>query len=86
MTADIKGFYYGTPLSRYKYIRAKLVSIPDEIRKQYKLDSIASDGWVYIEVRKGKPGLKQAGKVANDRLQTHLAKYGYKPVPHTPVL
>ena len=31
-------------------------------------------------------GLKQAGKVANDRLKEHLAKYGYKMVPRPPVL
>ena len=86
LTADISDFYYGTPLSRYEYLRARLDSIPDEIRRQYNLDSIAHDGWVYIEVRKGMPGLKQAGKVANDRLKNHLAKYGYKPVPRTPAL
>ena len=32
-----------------------------------------------MEIRKGMPGLKQAGKVANDRLVAHLAKYGYAP-------
>ena len=33
ITADIKEFYYGTPLSRYEYIRARLYSIPKEIRE-----------------------------------------------------
>ena len=32
------------------------------------------------------PGLKQTGKVANDLLVTHLAKYGYAPCQQTPVL
>ena len=32
------------------------------------------------------PGLKQAGKVANDRLVTHRAKYGYAPCKRTPAL
>jgi hypothetical protein len=32
------------------------------------------------------PGLKQAGRIANDRLTLHLAKYGYRPVPRTPSL
>ena len=31
------------------------------------------------------PGLKQAGKIANDHLCTHLKK-GYAPVPHAPAL
>ena len=36
-----------------------------------------------MQIRKGMPGLKQAGKLANDRLQAHLLKYGYSPVPRT---
>ena len=86
MTADIANFYYGTPLDRFEYLRVQLSLIPDEIIAQYKLRSIARDGWVYMEVRKGIPGLKQAGKVANERLTKHLAKYGYAPVPRTPAL
>ena len=39
-----------------------------------------------MEIRKGMPGLKQAGKVANDRLITHLRKYGYAPCERTPAL
>ena len=32
------------------------------------------------------PGLKQAGKVANNRLTKHLTKYGYSLVNRTPTL
>ena len=39
-----------------------------------------------MEIRNGMPGLKQAGKVANDRLITHLQKYGYSPCARTPAL
>jgi hypothetical protein len=35
---------------------------------------------------KGMQGLKQAGRIANDRLQKHLATFGYTPVPCTPSL
>jgi hypothetical protein len=42
--------------------------------------------WVYIEVRKGMYGLKQAGLLANQLLQTHLAPFGYYPARHTPGL
>ena len=85
-TADIKDFYYGTPLQRFEYVRMQLTDIPDEIVNQYKLRAIATNGWIYMEIRKGMPGLKQAGKVANDRLVTHLAKYGYAPCKRTPAL
>ena len=31
-------------------------------------------------------GLSQSGKIANDKLKLHLAKFGYKPSPITPSL
>jgi hypothetical protein len=43
-------------------------------------------GWVYIEIRKGMYGLKQAGLLANQLLQTRLAPFGYYPARHTPGL
>ena len=44
------------------------------------------DGWVFIRIQKGMPGLKQAARLANERLVHHLAPHGYAPVPHTPSL
>ena len=32
------------------------------------------------------PSLKQAGRIANDRLQSHLSHFGFAPVPRTPAL
>ena len=32
------------------------------------------------------PGLKQSGKIVNDRLKKHLSKYGYETMRHTPTL
>ena len=60
--------------------------LPEEIIAQYKLCQLASNGWVYLEIRKGMPGLKQAGRIPNDRLQIHLSKFGYSPVAQTPSL
>jgi hypothetical protein len=40
----------------------------------------------YIEIRKGMYGLKQAGLLANQLLQTRLAPFGYYPARHTPGL
>jgi hypothetical protein len=86
-TFDIKNFYYGTPMARYKYMKLHLSKIPEEIIVEYHLQDLATpDGWVSIEIRKGMPGLKQAGRLANDRLTKHLAKSGYRPVRHTPSL
>jgi hypothetical protein len=38
---------------------------PEEIVQKYNLNTLAVDGWVYIEIRKGMYGLKQAGSSAN---------------------
>ena len=63
-----------------------LRDIPEEIVSQYNLLRLSSNRWVYMQIEKGMPGLKQAGKIANDRLKAHLAKYGYTHVPRTPAL
>jgi hypothetical protein len=86
MVLDIKNVYYGTPMERYEYMKLPLALIPVEIVKQYNLLDLAHDGSDYIEIRKGMPGLKQAGPIASDRLTAHLAKSGYAPVARTPLL
>ena len=86
MDIDIKDFYYDTPLEKFEYMQLPLKLIPQEIVEKYKLVDLAVNGNVFVEIRKGMPGLKHAGKIANDRLTTHLAKHGYRPVPRIPSL
>ena len=75
---DIKNFYLGTPMKEYEYIRLHMSILPDEIIEHYKLNQIAEpDGWVYVEIRRGMYGLKQAGRIANEQLQEKLAIHGY---------
>jgi hypothetical protein len=59
---------------------------PEEIVDKYNLKALAVNGWVYIEIRKGMYGLKQAGFLSNQLLQSHLAPFGYYPARHTPGL
>jgi hypothetical protein len=61
-----------------------LSRFPEEIVQKYNLNDLAVGGWVYIEIRKGMYGLKQAGLLANQLLQTRLAQFGYYPARHTP--
>jgi hypothetical protein len=86
MMMDIKNYYLGTPLPRFEYMKMLLSRFPDEIVQKYNLKALALDSWVYIEIRKGMYGLKQAGLLANQLLQTRLAPFGYYPVRHTPGL
>ena len=43
-----------------------LALIPEEIVEQYQLQKLAVNGKVYFEVKKGMPGLKQSGIIANE--------------------
>jgi hypothetical protein len=86
MMMDIKNYYVGTPLPRFEYMKMLLSRFPEEIVQKYNLNALAVDGWVYIEIRKGMYGLKQAGLLANQLLQTRLAPFGYYPARHTPGL
>jgi hypothetical protein len=86
MMMDIKNYYLGTPLPRFEYTKMLLSRFPKEIIHKYNLNALAVDGWVYIEIRKGMYGLKQAGLLANQLLQTRLVPFGYYPARHTPGL
>jgi hypothetical protein len=61
MMMDIKEYYLGTPLPRYECMHMLLSRFLEEIVSKYNLNALAVDGWVYIEIRKGTYGLKQAG-------------------------
>jgi hypothetical protein len=72
----------GTPLPLYEYMIMLLSRFPEEIVETYNLKDLAVDGWVYIEIRKGMYGLKQAGFLANQLLKKRLAPFGYYPARH----
>jgi hypothetical protein len=86
MMINIKNYYIVTPLPRFEYMKMLLSRFPEEIIQKYNLNTLAVDGWVYIEIRKGMYGLKQAVLLANQLLQTSLAPFGYYPARHTPGL
>jgi hypothetical protein len=86
MMMYIKNYYLGTPLTRFEYMKMLLSRFPEEIIQKYNLNALAVDGWVYIETRKRMYGLKQAGLLANQLLQTWLEPFGYYLARHTPGL
>jgi hypothetical protein len=65
-------------------MRTLLSRFPEEIVIKHNLTALAVDSWVYIEIRKGIYGLKQAGLLANKLLQNRLSTFGYYPERHTP--
>ena len=70
-----------------EYMKLPLRMFPQDIVQQYSLeDIVAADGYVYMEIIKEIPGLKQAGILASDQLTKNLSRNGYAPVTHTPSL
>ena len=62
MCADIHDFYYNTPMVDFEYTKLPLSMFPQEIVEKYNLkDCVATDGYVYMDIIKGMPGLKQSG-------------------------
>ena len=83
MAINVKKFYLGTNMDRYKYMLIAIHLIPAKIIDQYNLNNIAKNGYVLVEIWKGMYGLPQAGKLAHNQLVKHLATFGYHPVKHT---
>ena len=62
---------------KYKYF-------PDDIKRRYKINEIVDkDGFVYVKIKKGMYGLKQAAILAYEQLVHHLAPFGYFPIPNS---
>ena len=86
MTADIKDFYLGTPMTQYEYMRIPVSMLPAAIIQQYDLTPLFHNNHVYVELRRGMYGLPQAGRLANDQLVKFMLPHGYAPVAVTPGL
>ena len=55
--------------------------------RQYSLNELTTpEGWFYLDIRKGMPGLKQVGRIANERLTSHLEIFDYRMCRYTPGL
>jgi hypothetical protein len=60
-----------------------MAPLSQEVIDEYGLDDLAVDGKVYIKIQKRMYDLPQAGILANELLQQHLAQDGYRPTKHT---
>ena len=84
MTIDIKDHFYSTPMQLPEHMKVHYRHIPQDIRRKYNLDQkVTADGYVYIKIKKGMPGLKQAAILAYQHLKNCLLPFGYYPVPGT---
>ena len=78
MKIDIKNFYLNTPKAQCKFMRLKLCDIPEDVALHYNLATkVKSDGYVYLEIRRGIYGPPQAGLLAYEQLEKRLNAEGY---------
>ena len=57
--------------------------IPADIKQRYKLQDKIIDGYIYIKIKRGMYGLKQAAILAHEQLVANLKPFAYHPIPNT---
>ena len=67
-----------------EYMKIPYDIFPPDIVEKYKLsEKVCEKGFIYMRIKKGMYGLKQAAILAYKQLVKHLEPYGYAPVPHS---
>ena len=75
-STDIKNHYLQSPMKKVQYIRTPLKYFADEIKQEYNIMDIVKNRRVYIEIRIGVHGLKEAEILAFNYLVEKLAPHG----------
>ena len=84
MGLDLKDFFLASPMARPEFMRIHYKHFPQDIKEMYNIDDLkAPDDYVYVRIKRGMYGLKQAAILAFEFLVQNLSNYGYKPVPHS---
>ena len=84
MCADIKDYFLASPMEDPEYMRVKYNFFPEDIRIKYQLhEKVTPDGYIYIKIKKGMYGLKQAAILAYNNLKACLKPHGYFPINGT---
>ena len=63
----------------YKYF-------PEDIQVRYNIEEKFSRGFIYMRIKRGMYGIKQAAILAYEQLAKHLKTHGYYPVIDTDVI
>ena len=65
MCVDLKDYFLATFMANPEFMKIHYKYFPEDIRIKYELDSkLSSDGYIYIKIKKGMYGLKQAAVLA----------------------
>ena len=80
---DLKDMFLHTPMREPEYMKVPFKYFPEDVRQKYNLYSKVHNGFIYIKIKKGMYGLKQAALLAYEFLSAILTKAGYAPIPAT---
>lgn len=81
LSVDLKDYFLASPMRDPKYMKILLTNFPPDIISHYNLLALAHNGYVYIKIKKGVYGLKQAAILAYKKLVDHLKPFSYAPFP-----
>ena len=79
-SADLKDFFLASPMQRPEYAKIHIKYIPQDIIDQYNLMELVHNDYIYIKIKRGMYGLKQAALLAYQHLLTFLKPAGYEPI------
>ena len=82
-TCDLKDHFLASPMDKPEYMRIPTKCIPQDIMDRYNLQEKVHKGYVYVKIKRGMYGLKQAAILAYNHLKNILKEYGYCPVTNT---
>ena len=86
LTGDISDFYLMNDLERPEYMWLERAHVPADVQAAYANQIIWRDNRAMVQVNKGIYGLPQAGRLAQEKLVTLLAKHDYLQCENTPLL
>ena len=82
-SVDIKNHYLKSLMHTYQYMRIPLKHFTAEISREYDIMNIVENEYIYIKIRKGMHGLKEADILAFNYITENLVPHGYHPVRYT---
>ena len=73
----MKDHFLGSPMERPEYMKIHISKFPPDIIEFYNLNKlVTNDGYVYVKIKKGMYGLKQAAILAYDHVVCLLTPEG----------
>ena len=78
---DLKDMFLKTIMQNPEYMKVHIKYFPLDIVKQYNLNCIVHNNHIYIKIKKGMYGLKQAAILAYNQLRSLLIAQDYYQIP-----